>query len=239
MNRAQFMQKLGALLGDIEINERTDALKYYADYFDDAGVENESQVIEELGSPEKVAKIIKAELSAKGKESGEFTESGYKNPAYEENTTAVASTPTNKTDNTQQAGAQNSQSAAPKNDAGRIILIVLLCIFTIPVGIPVITAVFSLVFGIFSTIIGLIIGLGATAIALFIAAIVVLIIGFINIFAVPFASFILIAVSLLMAALGVLLMILTVLVCGKLLPAFIRGVVYLCSAPFKRKEAMA
>ena len=44
MNRAEFMQKLGALLGDVEINERTDALKYYADYFDDAGEENESKV---------------------------------------------------------------------------------------------------------------------------------------------------------------------------------------------------
>lgn len=227
MNRAEFMQKLGALLGDIELNERTDALKYYADYFDDAGSENEGQVIEELGSPEKVAKMIKAELNAKGKESGEFTESGYKNPAYEEKATVVT------------GATQGNQTVPPKNDAGRIVLIVLLCLLAIPVGIPVLGTVFSIIIGILSTIFGLIIGFGAAAIGLIMGGVVLLVVGFLNIVAAPFASFVLIAASLFMTALGILFMILTVLICGKLLPAFFRGVVYLFSAPFKRREAVA
>ncbi len=251
MNRAEFMQKLGALLGDVEINERTDALKYYADYFDDAGEENESKVIEELGSPDKVAKIIKAELSAKEKERGEFTEAGYKNPAYEENAAVVAAKAGNYNQNTQTHNTQNqnvngqttsSQShttTAPKNDAGKIVLIILLCIFAIPVGIPVLGAAFSIVIGIFSTIFGLIVGFGAAAIGFIISGIVLLIVGFVNIIAAPFASFVLIAISLFLTALGILFMILTVLICGKLLPAICRGIVYVFSAPFKRREAVA
>ena len=61
MNRIEFMEKLAGLLQDIPEEDRIDALKYYNDYFDDAGSENEKNVIEELESPEKVAAKIKAD----------------------------------------------------------------------------------------------------------------------------------------------------------------------------------
>ena len=55
------METLSRLLQDIPEEDRIDALKYYNDYFDDAGSENEQNVIEELESPEKVAMKIKAD----------------------------------------------------------------------------------------------------------------------------------------------------------------------------------
>ena len=58
MNRQEFFRRLEYLLSGLPENERMDALAYYNDYFDDAGVENEQQVIRELGSPEAVAQII-------------------------------------------------------------------------------------------------------------------------------------------------------------------------------------
>lgn len=61
MNRIEFMQQLEMLLADISEAERADAIKYYNDYFDDAGIENEAGVIEQLGSPEQVAQNIKAD----------------------------------------------------------------------------------------------------------------------------------------------------------------------------------
>ena len=72
MDRAQFMQELEKLLADISETERQDALDFYNSYFDDAGAENEASVLRELGSPEKVAAIIKADLkgSAGGYEYG-------------------------------------------------------------------------------------------------------------------------------------------------------------------------
>ena len=41
MNRIEFMTELAALLQDVPIEERRDAMKYYNDYFDDAGESSE------------------------------------------------------------------------------------------------------------------------------------------------------------------------------------------------------
>ena len=76
MNREEFMAKLKALLGDIPAEEREEALQYYEDYFDDAGADNEAEVIRELESPQRVAAMIKNDLKHTGND-GEFTENGY------------------------------------------------------------------------------------------------------------------------------------------------------------------
>ncbi len=76
MNRAEFMSRLAALLQDMPPAEREEAIQYYNDYFDDAGEGNEAGVIAALGSPEEIAKSIKAGLSD-GRNGGEFTESGF------------------------------------------------------------------------------------------------------------------------------------------------------------------
>jgi uncharacterized membrane protein len=59
MNRDEFIIKLQDELQSIPTEERENALKYYREYFDDAGVENEQKVIEELESPEVIARGIK------------------------------------------------------------------------------------------------------------------------------------------------------------------------------------
>lgn len=77
MDRAQFMDQLKKLLSDISEAERLEALDYYENYFDDAGPENEAAVIRELGSPGKVAAIIKADLKESNDGYAEYTERGY------------------------------------------------------------------------------------------------------------------------------------------------------------------
>ncbi|MDE6939061.1 MAG: DUF1700 domain-containing protein, partial [Lachnospiraceae bacterium] len=64
MNRIEFMTELAALLQDVPEEERRDAMKFYNDYFDDAGEENEQQVIAELENPAKVAATIKEDLGS-------------------------------------------------------------------------------------------------------------------------------------------------------------------------------
>lgn len=83
MSRKEFMDKLEQLLAVIPEEEKKEALQYYADYFEDAGQENEAQVISELGSPENVAAMIKADLKDDSSESGEFTENGYNDSRFE------------------------------------------------------------------------------------------------------------------------------------------------------------
>ena len=66
MNREQFIAQLARLLQDLPPAERQEAIRYYQEYFDDAGEENEDAVIQELGSPGKVVASIKANLQYGG-----------------------------------------------------------------------------------------------------------------------------------------------------------------------------
>ena len=54
------MAALEAQLRDSTTEERDEALKFYNEYLDEAGPENEAAVLAELGSPQKVACIIRA-----------------------------------------------------------------------------------------------------------------------------------------------------------------------------------
>lgn len=92
MNRLEFMGALEHLLSDIAAEERKEALSFYEDYFADAGPDQEERIILELGSPERIAGTIKADISyaKSNQERGEYTERGYQDTAYEENRYEVA-----------------------------------------------------------------------------------------------------------------------------------------------------
>ena len=51
MNREEYMRRLEEALTDITPFEKEEAIQYYNDYFDDAGVENEEEVMNSLGTP--------------------------------------------------------------------------------------------------------------------------------------------------------------------------------------------
>ena len=84
MRKKEFLEQLERLLWDIPEQERKEALEFYENYFDDAGEENEATVIQELGSPGKVAATIKADLDENGSEHGEYRETGYTDERFEE-----------------------------------------------------------------------------------------------------------------------------------------------------------
>ena len=84
MNRKKFIEELAFLLQDIEDAEREEAMQYYEDYFDEAGPENEQQVINDLGSPERVAAIIKAGLDNQFDQDIEYSEKGMDNSNYKQ-----------------------------------------------------------------------------------------------------------------------------------------------------------
>ena len=62
MNRQQFLDQLAAELSSLAPEERDEAMKFYVEYLDEAGPEKEEEVLKELGSPQKVAAIIRANL---------------------------------------------------------------------------------------------------------------------------------------------------------------------------------
>lgn len=67
MNKQEYLSELEAHLASLSEEERTNALQFYEEYFEDAGPENEQQVISELGKPFALAKSIICEQSAYSK----------------------------------------------------------------------------------------------------------------------------------------------------------------------------
>lgn len=91
MDRKTFMRELEYLLQDINDEERKEALDYYESYFDEAGLENEQQVLAELGEPSQVAAMIKDGLKGQFDDHIEVGNEGFFNHAYQKNYEVVGS----------------------------------------------------------------------------------------------------------------------------------------------------
>lgn len=65
------------MLSDLPTAEREEAIQYYEDYLNDAGVENEEEVLAALGTPEELAASIREGLKEGNEQQGEFSEKGF------------------------------------------------------------------------------------------------------------------------------------------------------------------
>lgn len=65
MDRASYLKQLRGILRRLPAHELDAALAYYEEYFEEAGEENEHQVISQLGSPSHVASQILADFALK------------------------------------------------------------------------------------------------------------------------------------------------------------------------------
>ena len=90
MTRDEFMKELAYLLQDIQDEDKDDAVQYYTDYFEEAGPDKEAEVIQELGSPERIAAIIRADITGHLESGGEFTEQGYQDERFRDPGYAMA-----------------------------------------------------------------------------------------------------------------------------------------------------
>ena len=124
MNRKEFMDQLEKLLSDISEDERREALDYYESYFDEAGEAEEASVIQKLGSPGKVAAIIKADLKENSSSAGTYTEKGY----YDERTEEPGQVPGERTAGRKDRGYRPRE----KRGSGMMILVLILLVFLSP-----------------------------------------------------------------------------------------------------------
>lgn len=229
MNRQEFLKRLEELLRDIPDNERREALQYYNDYFDDAGEENESRVIEELGSPEQVARTIKAGMEDG---SGEYTENGYTDARFREHQDI---SPRNS------AASRKPEPEKPpkKPDFWKILSMILLCILLLPVIIPVGCVLLALILFLFFGAVGIVIGAAVLCVVLVVTGAVLLGCGIWRLFFTPAVGLCLGGAGCLLLALGILATLLVVAVGVKLIPWFIRTVVKLISFPLRKAGVIA
>ena len=227
MSRVEFMNQLKNLLWDIPECEREEALNYYEDYFDDAGVENEAQVIESLGGPEKVAAIIKEGLKEEAKEQGEYSETGYTGYG------------TSVKDEVISYESHNKKTFADRMKGlgtGGMIIILILAIFALPILGPIGIGIISAIFGVLATVAVVLSILAIVGIALIVAGAGVFA-GAIASFAItPAVGVMLLGLSMILIGIGILLTILGIKVMTMVIPPVIRWFVKIVRKPFENKE---
>lgn len=265
MNKVEFMRQLESLLQNISEQERSEALHYYDDYFDDAGPENEQAVLEALGNPARVAENIRRDLYGAGYGDGyvarkpvtgrELTEYGAaaeedrKQEEIRQNTTAQQTVyaSTSAATDTWQGGAQTNpvwentgrggQSGSRKADkepmpTWLIVLIVILCIFCLPLGGGVLgigVGALGVILGLAAAWFVMILGFGIAALVCVIVGVVLSGIGMVGMGIHPLAGLGVIGGGLITIGVGVLFMMLTVAMAGWVTPAIFRGIGYLFS----------
>lgn len=241
MNRMEFMSRLEQLLQEISESEREAAMTYYRDYFEDAGVENEQEVIDALGSPERVADTIKAGLGGKVID-GEYTETGYKQePGEHREETALSK---GGSEAKQTRGKKDYSKQRPnENTLLKVILYVLLAVLLSPVWMPLAGALCGIVVAVAAiilTIALLVLLLPAIAVitgaAVAVSGLLVFIVGLFKLVVAPAAAIGFIGIGLLLAGGGILAGVLGILILVKLIPPMIRGFVNLCKKPFTKKR---
>lgn len=253
MSRWEFMRQLEQLLFDISPNEREEALQYYNDYFNDAGAENEQEVIQALGTPEQVAKIVKEGLAGGG-DAGTFTENGFASGAESRKNELVKKTEEKQEECegvAEPKGKDEAQETVlPENVYGddkqnqrkglptwAIVLLVVGAVLLSPLWIMLLFFLIGVIVSVFATVFSLVIGIAAATLVLYIVGIVLVAAGFAELFSHTVIGIGFIGGGLICGALGILCMLLTVLLCGKGIPALCRAVAYIWKRIFRKKEA--
>ena len=248
MSRWEFMRQLEQLLSDISPSEREEALQYYNDYFNDAGKENEAEVMGALGSPEQVAQIVKDGLSDNGT-AGEFTENGFTSIKKEAGNEMIKKESVPFQNQTGDNAGEQRQTVEEAQDAAReekkqkgdmptwaIVLIVIACIFLSPVILGVAAAAATAVLSIILAMVAVVFGFGAAAVILFVAAVLLWIAGFSCLFGTPIGAVSFLGGGCVCAGIGILFLLLTVFIAGKCIPGIFQGIAYICRKLFGKKE---
>lgn len=216
MNRIEFMTELASLLQDIPAEERRDAMQYYNDYFDDAGEDQEQQVIDELESPQKVAEKIKADMTGEEVERQSGQQQAGEQQAGE-----------------QQAGGQTFFSGSGRT--WKIILIVVIGLCALPVILPAVLGILGAALGVVLAVFGFFLGLVLAAASILIAGIALIIAGIWCIVPELAIGLALIGSGLIVSVLGVLALVGSIKLCAVVFPAIWKGIVWICRKPFERK----
>ncbi|MCR1961776.1 DUF1700 domain-containing protein [Thomasclavelia cocleata] len=194
MNRKEFIDKLDYLLQDIEDIEREEALQYYEDYFDEAGSENESQVIKDLGSPERVAAIIKAGLENQFDQDIEYSEKGMDNANYKEVREVIEAEVIDK---------EKKENHFKENPDRNRILIILIIIGIIFLALPIGGGLFGVCIGVIAALFALGIGVLTGGVICLVGAVACLVKGFMILASTPGMGLIILATGFGLIALSI------------------------------------
>lgn len=214
MNAYEYLQALRAALAVLPDDEIDSAMRYYEDYFLDAGDENAAQVIEQLGPPEQVAEAILRDYTGVARRRPERFD--------EEKAQTVNGVPL----------GQDGKPLTRKKGINPWMLacIVLLALIFGPVAVAVIGAIIVAV-------VGLVIGIAACVVAVPAATLIgsgALVLFSFLLWATPASALATLGAGLVVGAVGLLLVLLVIKLCILFVPPIIRGLVALIRWPIQK-----
>lgn len=214
MNAYEYLQALRAALAVLPDDEIDSAMRYYEDYFLDAGDENAAQVIEQLGPPEQVAEAILRDYTGVARRRPERFD--------EEKAQTVNGVP---------LGRDGKPLTRKKGiNPWMLACIVLLALIFGPVAVAVIGAIIVAV-------VGLVIGIAACVVAVPAATLIgggALVLFSFLLWATPASALATLGAGLVVGAVGLLLVLLVIKLCILFVPPIIRGLVALIRWPIQK-----
>ncbi|MGN0424101.1 MAG: DUF1700 domain-containing protein [Acetatifactor sp.] len=223
MNREHFLERLSELLAKVPEAERGEMLQYYRDYFEDAGAENEAEVLRTLGSPEAVAQGLLRDLgetpvttaSPADRAVVEYGKIIREEPAFP---------PVSVEEPSEQSNREVPERTANRLSGGMLVLTIILLLFALPIMIPLALAAVAIVCALIVAWLALcLVSLCVTA-ALFVAMIALIVTGVGCMFISPAVGACVFGAGLVVGGIGFLSLIVTVLLTGAATPAIFRGV---------------
>ena len=218
MNREEYMKRLERALDGVSQSEKAEALQYYNDYFDDAGVENEQDVMNNLGTPENLAETIKREQAG---QQDSFEQNTVFEDAYVETTGSSEN-------------EEKEKKTKTKLSGGWIALIVVLTILALPLILPIIAtvlaaivSVFAGIFSVIVTILAVVLTLICVVIACMIAAVAV---GAFS----PFGAVVIAGVGIIFIGVCIFSIMAVVWLFGVALPWLVKGIIQLFKKLFEK-----
>lgn len=242
MNREEFMRELEYLLQDIPEEDKADALDYYRDYLEEAGEEAEA-AIQEFGSPERIAAIIRSDIAGHLEEGGAFTERGYEDERFRDPNYQVAKRydlpeageqPKRDTSGTEDRREYRGKSST--NTMIKIVLVVILLVMTSPIWLGLGTGLFGIVVGVLVTAVALLAAAAIVTVALFIAGIAAGVAGVVHMITSPLGGLLCVGIGLMLIAISLVCLVISVQIYGRFFPWLFRGIMDLLNGLFHRKE---
>lgn len=212
MNAYEYLQALRAALAVLPDDEIDSAMRYYEDYFLDAGDENAEKVIKQLGPPEQVAEAILRDYTGVARRRPERFD--------EEKAQTVNGVPLGRDGEPRKKGINPWMLAC----------IVLLALIFGPVAVAVIGAIIVAV-------VGLVIGIAACVVAVPAATLIgggALVLFSFLLWATPASALATLGAGLTVGAVGLLLVLLVIKLCILFVPPIIRGLVALIRWPIEK-----
>ena len=207
MTRKEYMEQLKKYLKRLPKEDYDNAIEYFSEYFDEAGPENEQQVMEELGQPKEAARELLLNLlqeSVEEKTAALPAAGSY----YGESSHAHS-----RTDSGNLSTTGYSTSAGKKRSPGKIILLAFLVICASPVSIALLFAGLAVLAAVVIVIAAVIFSMAVTGVSAIAGGIVLTGFGMTLIARSLAAACMMVGSGFLMAGAGILVGVLTIYIC--------------------------